>query len=80
MVEDAPHRDVTYKVIGLAMAVHNDLGPGHREVVYHRALESKFRDDAVFFASEPCVSVEMDDGAVQKVGQETRLTPYPFIR
>jgi GxxExxY protein len=38
LVENAPHGDVTYKIIGLAMAVYNDLGPGHREVVYHRAL------------------------------------------
>lgn len=28
---------LTYQVIGLAMAVHNDLGPGHREETYHNA-------------------------------------------
>ncbi|MBN1812629.1 MAG: GxxExxY protein, partial [Anaerolineae bacterium] len=64
LVEDAPHREVTYEVIGLAMAAHNDLGPGHREVVYHRALEAKLHEAEVGFVSEPSVSVEMDDGTV----------------
>lgn len=64
LVEDAPHSDVTYRVVGLAMAVHNDLGLGHREIVYHRALEAKLREVEVDFVSEPCISVEMDDGTV----------------
>jgi hypothetical protein len=28
---------LTYKIIGLAMEVHNELGPGHRETTYHDA-------------------------------------------
>jgi hypothetical protein len=42
LVEDAPWSDLTYEIIGL-MAVHNDLGPGHREAVYQRALAAKLR-------------------------------------
>ena len=64
LVKDAPHSDLTYKIIGFAMAVHNELGPGHREVVSHRALAAKFRDADVVFAEEPCISVEMDDGTI----------------
>jgi hypothetical protein len=64
LVEDAPHHDVTYKVIGRAMAVHNDLGPGHRELVYHRALAAEFQDVDTVFTEEPCISVEMEDGTV----------------
>ena len=40
-IEDAPHADITRRIIGAAMAVHNDLGPGHREEVYHRAMAAK---------------------------------------
>jgi len=64
LVQDAPHSDLTYKIIGLAMSVHNELGPGHREIVYHRALAAKFRAADVVFADEPCIAVEMDDGTV----------------
>ncbi len=64
LVKDAPHSDLTYKAVGLAMTVHNDLGPGHREAVYQRALAAKLRDADLVFAEEPCISVEMDDGTV----------------
>ena len=30
--------EITYRIIGLAMEIHNELGPGHREEAYHNAL------------------------------------------
>lgn len=38
LVQNAPYQDITRRIIGAAMSVHNDLGPGHREVIYQRAL------------------------------------------
>lgn len=38
LLVDATGNDLTYKIIGAAMAVHNALGPGHREHVYERAM------------------------------------------
>ena len=35
---------LTRQVIGLAMDVHNDLGPGHRERTYHNAMQQRFVD------------------------------------
>jgi hypothetical protein len=35
-----PHDDLTYKIIGCAMAIHRGLGPGLREDTYQRDLET----------------------------------------
>jgi GxxExxY protein len=44
---------LTYKVIGLAIAVHNDLGPGHREATYHNAMTQRYVDAGLTAESEP---------------------------
>lgn len=57
----------TYKLIGLAMEVHNELGSGHREHAYHEALLIKFRQTDFVVLDEPEIWVELADGsAVQK--------------
>lgn len=48
-----PLGDLTFKVIGLAMEVHNDLGPGHREETYHNAMTQKFINANLFAEREP---------------------------
>ena len=39
LVVDATGNDLTYRVIGAAMAVHNQIGPGYKEEVYEKARE-----------------------------------------
>jgi GxxExxY protein len=41
LVVDATENNLTYKIIGLAMQVHNELGYGFKEEVYEKALELK---------------------------------------
>jgi GxxExxY protein len=47
LVVDATGNDLTYRIIGAAMAVHNDLGPGYKEEVYERALAVKLNQDGM---------------------------------
>lgn len=47
LVEDATGNDLTYRIIGAAMKVHNDLGPGYKEEVYERAFASQLAKDGI---------------------------------
>lgn len=46
-------KGLPYRVIGLAMAVHNDLGPGHRESTYHNAMTQRYIEAQLSAESEP---------------------------
>jgi len=59
VVENAPHKEITYRIIGAAMAVHNDLGPGHREEVYQRALATRLLEAGLSFQEQ--VPIEIFD-------------------
>lgn len=39
LIEDATGNDLTYRIIGAAMAVHNQHGAGYKEEMYERALD-----------------------------------------
>ena len=36
------YKDLSYKIVGLAMQVHNEMGPGFLEKVYENALMVQF--------------------------------------
>jgi GxxExxY protein len=54
--------DLTYRIIGACMAVHNDLGPGHREEVYQRALELKLEEMHINFEPQVELGVANEHG------------------
>jgi GxxExxY protein len=41
-MEEHKYSDITHKIIGCAMEVHNFLGSGFQEVIYQRALAMEF--------------------------------------
>lgn len=47
----------TYAVIGAAMEVHRELGPGFLEAVYHEAMAIELVDRKVPFASEVALPI-----------------------
>jgi GxxExxY protein len=71
MTDDKVHyRKLSYQVIGCAMNVHADLGPGFPEAVYHQALIRELihakipfetqKDAEVFYKGHMCGEFRMD--------------------
>lgn len=48
----------THAIIGAAMEVHNQMGPGHLERVYHECLEIEFELRKISYKSEPRLRLE----------------------
>ena len=46
------HSDITSKIIGCVMKVHNILGNGFQEVIYQRALAIEMKQQSVAFLRE----------------------------
>ena len=46
------YKDESFKIIGLCMEVHNNLGKGFLEIVYKDALEYEFRKNNIPFERE----------------------------
>ncbi len=53
----APHEDLTYKIIGVAMSVHRRLGPGYQERFYQRAMEDELAAAGLGFEAQKKLTV-----------------------
>ena len=60
LVVDSTGNDLTYRIIGAAMAVHNDIGPGFKEEVYEKAMEVKLNEEEMSVERQFPVSVEYE--------------------
>ncbi|HEX9641365.1 MAG TPA: GxxExxY protein [Candidatus Krumholzibacteria bacterium] len=65
--DTVPHTDLTYRIIGCAMKVHGELGPGLKEVMYHRALSKTLQEAGLSFEEEHGVEVEVDGTIVGRL-------------
>ncbi len=61
LVVDATGNDLTYKIIGLAMEVHNEIGYGFKEEVYEKAMEVKLNQAGIAPFRQCPVFVEYED-------------------
>jgi GxxExxY protein len=64
VIQNAPWLEDTYRIIGLAMEVHNEIGPGNREAVYHNAMAAKCVGAGLDSEDEPFVPVTLGDDTV----------------
>jgi len=58
--------ELTYKIIGCAMKVHNALGNGFQEVIYQRCLAIELKKQGIQFLREQEMPIYYDDRAVGK--------------
>ncbi len=61
------YKDEVYKIIGAAMEVHRELGPGFLEAIYQEAMEIEMRDRVVPFISQPQLNVYFKNHKLEKV-------------
>ena len=58
LVVDATGNDLTYRIIGAAMAVHNAFGYGYKEEVYEKALGTELTQQNIAVVNQYPVSVD----------------------
>ena len=57
MVNDLLYSDLTYKIWGAAFNVYNELGFGHKEIVYQKALAKELENSRINFVREARIPV-----------------------
>jgi len=72
-----PQEELTYRIIGAAMAVHRRLGPGYREVIYQRALEEELSKAGIPFEAEKSLPVGLLINFGERSLRPRRVFPSP---
>ena len=57
-MSDILMKSESYRLIGICMEVHRELGMGFREIVYKDALEIEFRSHGITFKRESRFEIE----------------------
>ncbi len=70
---------LTYQTIGFAMAVHNDLGPGHREETYHNAMTQRYAEAGVPAEREPKLPIYDENGNLVNFYEPDHLVDQRLI-
>ena len=71
-------KDEVFAIVGAAMAVYNELGPGFLEAVYHEALEIEFTARGIPFESHQSLRI-IYKGRTLKKGYEADFVCYQQI-
>lgn len=58
---DFLYKDLTYKVRGAIFAVYNELGFGHKEEIYQKALGQEFHSQNIIFEPQTTLAISYRD-------------------
>jgi len=51
------HRDLSYKIIGGCINIHNEYGPHHNERIYHKLLEEWLTREEIKYRTKPKIPI-----------------------
>jgi GxxExxY protein len=57
-VADIILKEESYRIVGICMEVHRELGMGFKEAVYKEALGIEFREKNIFYEREKLFTIE----------------------
>ena len=58
MKQDLLFPELSYKIVGCAFDVFNEIGGGHKELTFHNALEVSFNSKSILFKEQLYYSVK----------------------
>lgn len=66
MKADLLYPDLSYKIVGCAFEVFNEIGGGHKEITFHNALRVAFDKAGIKFKEELYYAVKFQNVSVGK--------------
>ncbi len=65
--DDLVHPELSYKIIGCAYEVYNELGFGHQEKLYQKALAIAFKKEKILFKEQVYSPLKFQDEVVGRM-------------
>ncbi|MGB2705537.1 MAG: GxxExxY protein [Candidatus Omnitrophota bacterium] len=51
------YKNLSYKLVGCFYGVYNELGPAHKEQIYHEALKIVFDEERIKYRDKPRIKI-----------------------
>lgn len=64
MSEKILYKDLSYRLVGCFYNVYNELGPGHKEEIYHKALKIEFDKQKISYDSKKRLKIRYGDSDI----------------
>lgn len=58
LVDDLIYKELSYKIVGCFYKAYNELGPGFKELIYHRALAIELGTQSIPYEEERKIAVQ----------------------